>query len=51
VKPKGNIADRLTSLLKKELTAPKLNAVKQTYLVEKIKMLGEFITKKGKGNG
>jgi hypothetical protein len=48
VKPHRNTAERLTLLLKKELTKSKLNEVKKTYLSEKIKMLGEFLVKKEK---
>jgi hypothetical protein len=40
------IAKQIKLRLQQELNNPKLNSVKQTYLVEKIKMLGEFIVGK-----
>jgi hypothetical protein len=46
MKPNLLIAKQIKLRLQKELNDPKLNSVKQTYLVEKIKMLGEFIVGK-----
>jgi hypothetical protein len=48
MKPKRPIAEQLKNRLQRELNDPKINSVKQTYLVEKIKMLGEFLVKKAK---
>jgi hypothetical protein len=40
--------EQLRANLKKALNSPNLNLVKQTYLVEKIKLLNEYIGKKQK---
>ncbi|MGZ3884209.1 MAG: hypothetical protein ACXVPQ_05325 [Bacteroidia bacterium] len=40
--------EQMADKLKHELSNPKLNSVKKTYLLEKIKLLGEYAVKKQK---
>ena len=41
-------AEKLKLLLKKELNNPKISVIKKSYLKVKIKLLNEFLIKKGK---
>ena len=43
---RATVIDKLTIKLKKQMLDPKLSAAKRNYLVEKIRILGEFMVKK-----
>ena len=43
---RATVVDKLTMKLKKELANPKISAIKKSYLVEKIRLIGEFMVKK-----
>jgi hypothetical protein len=40
------LVDKITMKLKKELADPKITSLRKNYLLEKIRMLGEFMVKK-----
>jgi len=46
MKSPNSKAEKITKLLKNELNNPKLNLVKKTFIVEKIKLLSDFIIRK-----
>lgn len=40
------VVDKITIKLKKELADPKITSLRKNYLLEKIRILGEFMVKK-----
>ncbi len=48
MKSRTNNIEKLSIELKKELNNPKLNNVKRVYIVEKIKLIGEYIVNKNR---